>query len=239
MTTESILESMSLRLQNVFGKGSVFAVGGTSRDLLLGYAPRDYDLLVVAKDCDVTDLETGLSGSYFRKLADNSCASSAKFYDELTKQVVDVTVTSDLDANLASRDLTVNAIAVNIIDNVSFFVQTAMSDLFQSRLRFCQGIETVSDCPVRLLRLYSLRLRLSKLTKSYWTIDSETSDIVRLYGARLLARQANDNKDVLTNAIAKFTRAGSSTEVFSELMTMPKPFRDELLRQAPKLKLTC
>lgn len=167
---DEILNNISSFFQN-----KVYLVGGSVRDYLLGKTTYDRDLIVVDEDAK----------SFSLKLAEFFGATHIPL-DETNKiyrivlpdkeNYLDITnpVENSLEKDIMRRDLTINAIAVNIQTGDVIDLCNGVSDLENKLLRGVREENFVDD-PLRLLRVFrfysvlgfELDESLSFITKKY------------------------------------------------------------------------
>ena len=167
---DEILNNISSFFQN-----KVYLVGGSVRDYLLGKTTYDRDLIVVDEDAKTFSL----------KLAEFFGATHIPL-DEMNKiyrivlpdkeNYLDITnpVENSLGKDIMRRDLTINAIAVNIQTGDVIDLCNGISDLENRLLRGVREENFVDD-PLRLLRVFrfysvlgfELDESLSFITKKY------------------------------------------------------------------------
>lgn len=167
---DEILNNISSFFQN-----KVYLVGGSVRDYLLGKTTYDRDLIVVDEDAK----------SFSLKLAEFFGATHIPL-DEVNKiyrivlpdkeNYLDITnpVENSLEKDIMRRDLTINAIAVNIQTGDVIDLCNGISDLENRLLRGVREENFVDD-PLRLLRVFrfysvlgfELDESLSFITKKY------------------------------------------------------------------------
>ena len=162
-------------------QGSVYLVGGSVRDLLLNRDIADYDLAVdgeldllaenAAAELGVRAVHLGRDPKTVYRLA----------YDG---RILDLCAIEgpDIMADLARRDLTVNAMAINLSDANG---SDALIDPFGGRnalenrvAGFISEANVLSD-PVRMLRLFRFSACLGLVP------DSESLDIVRRHASKI------------------------------------------------------
>src|SRR5215210_3385362 len=143
----------------------VWVVGGAVRDLLLGRAPQDLDLVVegdaaaAARRLGADTVVHDRFGTATAAGTVNVAAARRERY-ERPGALPDVELGAPLREDLARRDFSVNAIAVRLADGALEAVDGALEDLEAHRLRALHE-RSFRDDPTRLLRLvrYGARLR--------------------------------------------------------------------------------
>jgi poly(A) polymerase len=168
--------------QNLAEQGiQSYLVGGFVRDGILGRATADIDIAVSADALDVASDIAGASGGRYLPLDKENGVGRVILYDESgSKWEIDfTTLQGDIEDDLARRDFTIDAIAVELDDAMSTKVNTVdFIDPFHGREDLHTGIvRAVSqgsfrDDPVRLLRGIRLAAELG------FTIDSDTLESI-------------------------------------------------------------
>lgn len=155
-----------LLLDAAAGAGGVHLVGGAVRDLLLGRVPRELDVVV---EGDVQALATALGGSAVaHERFGTATVRSGECRWDLARAraesyrshgaLPDVHAAS-IDEDLARRDVTVNAIALDLGDGRLRAVDHALEDLRARRLRVLHD-SSFHDDPTRLWRVARYAARL-------------------------------------------------------------------------------
>jgi tRNA nucleotidyltransferase (CCA-adding enzyme) len=174
---------------------SVYVVGGAVRDLLLGGAPYDLDLVVVGDAAQVAAALDGATRVHDR-FGTSTVVLDGFTYDIATARresyatpgaLPDVIVPASLDEDLTRRDFTVNAIAVALTGPSAGELRSAsnaLEDLDARRLRILHDRSFVDD-PTRMLRLvrYASRLGFSIDPGTRALVDPAALDTVS--GARI------------------------------------------------------
>jgi tRNA nucleotidyltransferase/poly(A) polymerase len=158
------------------GKVPVYLVGGAVRDILVGREPHDLDFLltgdVMALSRRAADV---LGGAFFPLDKDRCFARVILTAPDNTQFILDFAPVKDgsLEADLRSRDFTVNAIAIDLRHpQVLIDPLRGAADLHARRLLPCSQT-SLSDDPVRVLR--AIRMAVSFSLK----IGPETRTLVR------------------------------------------------------------
>ena len=149
--------------------GDVHLVGGAVRDLILGRAPQELDLLV---EDDLDPLALALAGERheFERFGTATIMVDGFVYDLARMRseryerpgALPVVAPADLATDLGRRDFTVNAIALGIHGDRRGSLSTvedALDDLAAGRLRVLHDRSFLDD-PTRLLRLARYASRL-------------------------------------------------------------------------------
>jgi tRNA nucleotidyltransferase (CCA-adding enzyme) len=157
------------------GRDDVWLVGGAVRDMLLGNAPRELD---VAVEGDVASLAAALGGEvlHHERFGTATVTAGSCRYDLARTRtetyaepgaLPDVAPAS-IAADLARRDVTINAIAVRLPGGHVECVPHAWEDLQQGTLRVLHDA-SLHDDPTRLWRIARYAARLG------FTVDPHTA----------------------------------------------------------------
>ena len=167
---DEILNNISSFFQN-----KVYLVGGSVRDYLLGKTTYDRDLIVVDEDAKTFSLKLAeFFGATHIPLDETNKIYRIVLPDK--ENYLDITnpVENSLEKDIMRRDLTINAIAVNIQTGDVIDLCNGISDLENRLLRGVREENFVDD-PLRLLRVFrfysvlgfELDESLSFITKKY------------------------------------------------------------------------
>lgn len=145
----SVLQDAGLDLS------SVYLVGGSVRDTLLGLPSHDLDFVLENDSLraarTVADV---LGGAYFTMDSEFQVGRVVLKNEQGERQIMDFTAMQggSLEVDLRNRDFTVNAIAISLA-NMNALVDPlgGAEDLLRERLRVCSETSFLSD-PVRVLR---------------------------------------------------------------------------------------
>jgi tRNA nucleotidyltransferase (CCA-adding enzyme) len=164
------------------GRDDVWLVGGAVRDMLLGNAPRELD---VAVEGDVASLAAALDGEvlHHERFGTATVTAGACRYDlarTRTETYAEPGALPDvapapITADLARRDVTVNAIAVRLPAGHVECVPHAWEDLQQGTLRVLHDA-SLADDPTRLWRIARYAARFG------FTVDEHTAELARRAG---------------------------------------------------------
>lgn len=144
-------------LQAAFaGDGDLWLVGGAVRDVLLDRPLADWDLVTTGDAEQTARTYAKAIGAPVFPLSERHGAWRVVGEDH----EVDITGAPDgITADLLRRDLTINAIAVRVVDCETVAVPGALDDLEQRVLRVVSE-SSFRDDPLRLLRLVRLSIEL-------------------------------------------------------------------------------
>lgn len=161
-------------------EGEIYLVGGTVRDFYLGVENFDKDIIV-----DKTDAK-----EYAIKLAEYLEAVFVPLDEEygiyrliLPDKInyIDIAnpIGKNIEEDLSRRDLTINAIAVNLNTFEILDLFNGMNDLKSRKIRHISEQNFVDD-PLRLLRVYRFQANLG------FDVDDELIKIISKYSTKIL-----------------------------------------------------
>jgi hypothetical protein len=185
-------------LQAVAGE-EAYVVGGAGRDELLGRPVVDLDVACPEPESAARRYAQASRGALF-PLSERHGAWRVAFRDRRT---VDFTpLRGGIEADLATRDFTVNAIAVPLAGGDPVDPFGGRDDLAARRLRAVSGT-VFADDPLRLLRAVRLEDELG------FRLDPETERLVR-DRAGLVSRAAGERilAEIVRLSVAGYRRAG-------------------------------
>ena len=204
-----------------------YIVGGAVRDMLRGAMPHDYDIATSAVPAQIravfTDLRTYDTGA--------AHGTVGVIYDGKTYEITTfrrdgaysdgrrpdaVEFTGDLCEDLARRDFTVNAMAMDADGRVCDPF-SGKADLSARRIRCVRDPDRrFAEDGLRLLRALRLAAQLD------FTIEANTAQAMRRQAARL-GRVSAERKWTELSALLKTGRAGTKTAGFPELLAQVVP----------------
>lgn len=136
----------------------LYLVGGAVRDMLLGRALHDFDFTLAHSGIKIARKVADALGADFYPL-DPERDTGRVLVPSLDAIPIVLDFTSfrgpDLDADLAGRDFTLNAIALELRKGQIFDPLGGAQDLKDKRLRACSALAFIDD-PVRILRAVRL-----------------------------------------------------------------------------------
>ena len=163
---------------------NTYLVGGCLRDLILGYTPKDLDILV---EDEIDEFSKFLSKSLNSKIIkfQNHGFETFRIINSKTKLNIDITKYSGgndgLINDLSMRDFTINSMALSL-NNEKFDFKNildpfnGLKDLNNNVIRYVSKDLVLND-PLRLLRSVRLASKLNFIieddTKNYFMINSE------------------------------------------------------------------
>lgn len=177
-----------LLLEALADREGVYLVGGAVRDLMLGFAQFDFDLVIEGDAAELADHLAATIGGTTRK---HARFGTATFYSKDGQLSVDIATArtetyskpgalpdvkpADLERDLVRRDFTVNAMAMAIwrerLGEIHEFPD-ATSDLAARVLRVTHDQSFIDD-PTRLLRMLRYGARLG------FSAEPHTEDLAR------------------------------------------------------------
>ena len=185
----TILNQVSGYLSNY--NSSIYLVGGCLRDSFLNRPIHDLDLVTSLNPNAIgPEIAKHLHGTYIQlnsdpaigriiiKPVDDSNESCLDSMSDITGFTIDLSqLLEDITANLATRDFTVNSMALNIRDcqkpewrDLILDPLNGITDLFAKKLR-ATSPSTFKDDPCRLLRAVRLSAQLGFLIEPQTAID--------------------------------------------------------------------
>ncbi|MCW5876985.1 MAG: CCA tRNA nucleotidyltransferase, partial [Anaerolineales bacterium] len=201
-------------------------VGGAVRDLLLGRAPHDFDFVLPGKAVPAARKVAGALGADFFVLDEARDAGRILLTQEDGRRAVFDFVAQQgesLAADLAARDLTVNAIALDLRHPETLIDPLGgAADLAAKTLRACRPDSLASD-PVRVLRTLRLAAQLGM------QIEPETRAQLRAAAPGLAGVSAERLRDELfrlletpklATSLRALERLGALAPVLPELSPM-------------------
>ena len=162
---EIMKDKILSRIAAEFSGNNIYVVGGTVRDYLMGKVSYDRDLIIT--DMEAKDFAQSLNkifNSTFITLDEEN-----KIYRLVLKdsddihnpQMIDITnpIDNSLEMDLMRRDLTINAIAVNINTGEVIDLFGGVADIKNKTLNYIEEGNFMDD-PLRLLRVYRFQATL-------------------------------------------------------------------------------
>ncbi len=207
------------RISDLLPEGT-YLVGGCIRDMLLGRDPLDLDLVTYA---DIEELAGYIA----------SRVHSRPFWMDEKRGVMRISVKDggsldiskpkgrDIEEDLISRDLTINAMAYDLSKGLFFDPAEGLKDLFQGVIRIISE-RNLTDDPLRALRAIRFSVTLD------YALEEGTSRLIRKHGGLLKAVSPERIKYEIFRALdsvhgAKFFRlliwTGLINVLFPEALT--------------------
>lgn len=186
----------------------LYLVGGSVRDLLLGKTPKDYDLTTNARPEEVKEIlgkypiiETGIKhGTVTVIYGGEQLEITTYRCDGLYKDgrhPESVEFVNNLEEDLKRRDLTINALAYDIInDEVVSLDETSIKDLHYGIIRTVGNpIDRYNEDALRMLRTFRFSAQLN------FSIEEETFKAIKECGYLLQKVSAERIRDELTKIL--------------------------------------
>ena len=149
-----------------------YLVGGCVRDLVLGSSPADFDLVTFGQSMVLAQrLAESLGGKAFFMDRERQVARVALKRGDMT---IDVSPPrgDDIEADLAERDITINAMAISPFDGSIIDPLGGLKDLDEKRIRLI-GEKNLKDDPLRGLRCLRFSAQLG------FSVESSTVEAIR------------------------------------------------------------
>lgn len=172
------------KIAEVFPNNEIYIVGGTVRDFYMGVKSYDRDIIVTnmeAKDCALKLHET-FDSAYIPLDEENKIYRIVLHEKEDTnhQSMIDITnpIEGSIEKDLQRRDLTINAIAINIHTGEVLDLFGGTTDIQNKTLNHIEEINFVDD-PLRLLRVYRFQAILDfELTPETINAICKYSDLI-------------------------------------------------------------
>ena len=152
--------------------GQTYLVGGCVRDLMLGAEPSDFDLVTFGTSMDLArQLGAIFGGKAFFMDQERQMARVALNHGDLT---IDVSPPkgNDIAADLAERDITINAMALDPFGGTLIDPLGGQKDLQEKRIRLIAE-KNLKDDPLRGLRCLRFSVQLG------FSLDSLTMEVIK------------------------------------------------------------
>jgi poly(A) polymerase len=193
-----------------------YVVGGFLRDALLGRESHDVDVAVAADPLSLgRQLADALAGHFFPLHEEHKAGRIVLADSEAVRRIDLVPLRVDIEADLAQRDLTINAMAVPV-EALAGEQQPSIIDPYGGRRDLAEGIvrmvrpETFRADPLRLLRAVRLGAELG------FTVEPQTAAVMA-ENAPLLSQAAPERqRDELMHILAT-PRAAPGLRLADEL----------------------
>lgn len=178
-------DSIISKIAEEFPDNKIFVVGGTVRDFLLGKKSYDKDLIICGMEAKefAEKLHKIFESAYVPLDEENKIYRIVlhKSADNEPQNMIDVTnpIGDSIEQDLRRRDLTINAIAVDIHTGEVLDLFGGISDLQNKLLNYIEEINFVDD-PLRLLRLYRFQATLGfELTPETLNAVCKYTDLIQ------------------------------------------------------------
>ena len=214
-------------LQKTGVDGDVFLVGGAVRDVILGVKCRDYDFVLAGRTKQIARRIADFLGGDFYPLDEERQVMRVLWYPN-AKEVLTLDFApfqgGTLEADLANRDFTINAMAVNLADPGRVIDPLGGAiDLKNRSLKRCRE-NSVLDDPVRSVRAARIAIQLTM------TIEPETIKEIRKATGRLGSISAERMRDELFRLLAG-RRVSSAIRLLENLGLLKELFPEIALLQ--------
>ena len=172
-----ILSQIHLDLDLLPGKKGVYFVGGTTRDLLLGRTPLDYDITVSQNPEIFAEMTASRSHG---RLIRMGRPGKQSYRVVAGRTVLDITGINGptIRHDLERRDVTINALAIEVDSGAILDWVEGRRDLLEKRIRMISE-HNFQDDPIRLLRVFRLAAVLD------FSIEEETFAAVSEHAHRI------------------------------------------------------
>lgn len=178
-------DSIISKIAEEFPDNKIFVVGGTVRDFLLGKKSYDKDLIICGMEAKefAEKLHKIFESAYVPLDEENKIYRIVlhKSADNEPQNMIDVTnpIGDSIEQDLRRRDLTINAIAVDIHTGEVLDLFGGISDLQNKLLNYIEEINFVDD-PLRLLRVYRFQATLEfELTPETLNAVCKYTDLIQ------------------------------------------------------------
>ena len=178
-------DSIISKIAEEFPDNKIFVVGGTVRDFLLGKKSYDKDLIICGMEAKefAEKLHKIFESAYVPLDEENKIYRIVlhKSADNEPQNMIDVTnpIGDSIEQDLRRRDLTINAIAVDIHTGEVLDLFGGISDLQNKLLNYIEEINFVDD-PLRLLRVYRFQATLGfELTPETLNAVCKYTDLIQ------------------------------------------------------------
>jgi poly(A) polymerase len=205
----------------------VYLVGGAVRDFFLQLEINDLDF-VVPKDAIKTakKVAKALKGAFFPLDTKNDVGRVILLDGEISRVVLDFSSYRDKDLNgdLVARDLSINALAINLRTHQLEDPVGGLADIREKRLRVCQNVSILND-PVRIIRTIRFAIGLG------FSIEKDTLHILKESAGLLQGISPERIRDEIfkildgpkpASAIRTLDMLGALPYIFPEILELKK-----------------
>lgn len=223
---DSILNNLASFFDN-----EIYVVGGTVRDFLMGKISYDRDLIVVDEDAKSFSQKVAeFFDGVFIPLDEENKIYRIVLKDK--KNFLDITnpIGGNLEEDIMRRDITINAIAVNIkTGEIPSFCEFGIQDLQNKIIREIKE-ENFNDDPLRMLRVYRFYANLG------FEISPELLNITKKH-ASLINKPAKERieYELMKLFDGEFAAQALLKMDESEILEIIFPFVKELKQVPPNL----
>lgn len=223
---DSILNNLASFFDN-----EIYVVGGTVRDFLMGKISYDRDLIVVDEDAKSFSQKVAeFFDGVFIPLDEENKIYRIVLKDK--KNFLDITnpIGGNLEEDIMRRDITINAIAVNIkTGEIPSFCEFGIQDIQNKIIREIKE-ENFTDDPLRMLRVYRFYANLG------FEISPELLNITKKH-ANLINKPAKERieYELMKLFDGEFAAQALLKMDESEILEIIFPFVKELKQVPPNL----
>lgn len=149
---------LNFNLNFIPQRKGIYLVGGSVRDAMLGYVPKDHDLAVTGDACGVAGEIAEMAGTRVIRMGK---AGQTIYRVIAGGHTFDIASAKDVpvEKDLALRDFTINAMAFDVFRKTIIDPLNGISDLAAGRVRAVRP-EAFADDPLRLLRAFRIAATL-------------------------------------------------------------------------------
>lgn len=202
----------------------VYLVGGTVRDLLLQRPVHDLDFVVPENSLEIArNVANTLQGAYYPLDTQRGTARAIHFLPSGERLVLDFALFQgeDLDADLRLRDLTINAIAIDVRSPTTLIDPLrGANDLRIGQLRPCTEHAFLDD-PLRILRAVRLAVKFN------FRLMSETKELIRQAVPKLPVVSSERIRDELFQVL-ETSQPATAVQILDALGILPHIFPELL-----------
>lgn len=227
---DAIINQIISHAQAKFNKAEIYLVGGTIRDFYLGKENFDKDIVIAKTDAQGFAQSLALCmDATFIALDDINKIYRIVLKDKINFIDIASLVGETIEEDIKRRDLTINAIAVNLKTFKIIDVASGINDLKAKKIRHINEQNFIDD-PLRLLRVYRFAANLD------YDLDNELTKIIKKHAKKINNSAAERiNYEFLKlfsgNYTAKILLQMDETELLKEIL----PVVEELKKVPPNL----
>ena len=228
------LEKIPLEIRTIASIIDAYLVGGAVRDLLLGKEPHDYDLVTknkpeenlrILKELGYTVYPKGIEFGVIAALVPNvGEVEIATFRKEMYRKERGrkpiVTYTDKLEEDLARRDFTINAMAIDLKTGEVIDLFGGLKDLQEGIIRFVGDTrKRIEEDPLRMVRFCRFAAKLGFKTNEHdkRIIREERKQIHRIASERI----TDEFRKAVSNAADFYdclVDTGLASEIFGDFI---------------------
>jgi len=180
-----------------FQKEKLYLVGGSVRDLILNRSTADLDFIVAQNAINLAKKFAQTINGTFIQLETNPPTARIINKHSQSRTVYDLAQFRgpDLASDLRQRDLTINAIAYDLEEEILIDPCDGQQDLIDRVVRF-PNQQVISDDPIRMLRLFRLSAQLD------FRISTESIQLVESLAGNIKQSATERIRDELLKTLA-------------------------------------